>query len=115
MQSENRKHKVHDSALQGNPGANPLQDMIHDPKDNLFKRMHKHINKRIHKYINMDMNRFNHCAYINIKYSDCKCNKMTTVYHVRRARPRSWYTELVIPRSPNQNNATVIIMQVCLY
>ena len=44
MQSENRKHTVHDSALQGNPGSNPLQDIIHDPNDSLFKRMHKHIN-----------------------------------------------------------------------
>ena len=38
----NHKHRVHDNALQDNKGSNPLQDMIHDPGDNLFKCIHKH-------------------------------------------------------------------------
>lgn len=41
---KNHKHTVHDSDLQRNPGSNPLQDIIHNPTDGLFKRMHKHIN-----------------------------------------------------------------------
>ena len=35
--------RVHDIALQDNKGSNPLQDMIHDLSDDLFKHDHKRI------------------------------------------------------------------------
>lgn len=69
MQSKIHKHTVHDSALQSNPGSNPLQDIIHDPNDGLFKRMHKHMN------INIDLIPVHIFQYqITIKRSDCKRN-----------------------------------------